>query len=62
MLKNNSYYNTVITLQGGAYGKKLVLNETDLDAIEYVKLKGLTVCDYPFGQSLTNDIEVELWP
>lgn len=59
ILKNHSYYN--YTIQLGSIYKKEVLSDLSADEIEYIKMKGIALCEYPSGRILRNDLELELY-
>ena len=59
VLKNNSYHNQNIQL--GQSVDKLILAGVTKDKIKYIKISRISLCDYPFGNTIRNDLEMELY-
>ena len=53
------YYNQSVSLSSP--GKELTLPDLNKEDIKYIKLRGITLCQFPTGGVLRNDIELELY-
>jgi hypothetical protein len=67
MFAENSSLNQASTLSkniawtGPVNFGKVILFDIEKDSISYIKLKNVELCDYPFQNTIKNDIEIELY-